>query len=195
MSVELITGVVIVCACVVGVFIAVTKHFEPEPPRHGAQPLTGAGPKPRFKTPHQPRAKVRPTARRMRSGGTAYMLRRNDYATDLLFLIALDAALDYDEMYYADAGYMDSPFLNDEFDYGGSDFEDYAEQDSPPPPVEEDTYEKPEATTFEDLSSDDDPFKTSWGGSDAGNSDWGGSDDGGGYDNSDSYDSGGGDDW
>lgn len=146
----------------------------------GAQPLTGAGPKPRFKTPPQPRIKVRPTSRRMRSGGTAYMLRRNEYATDLLFLIALDEALYYDEMHYGLYDFIDSPFLNDEFDYSGSDFEDYAEVEEL---VQEETYEAPEAETFEDLSVEDDSTKYSVGD--------GASD----YDSGDSYDSGGGDDW
>lgn len=155
--------------------------------RGGAQPSTGAGPKPRQKLSNirAARPRVRPTSRRMRTGGTAYMLRRDDYATDLLFFIALDAALGYDEMHYGTVDFMDSPFLNDEFDYSGSDFEDYSETDDQSY-YEESVVEAPETETFEDLSSsDDDTFKTSWGGSDAGNSDWGGSDD---------YDSGG-DDW
>lgn len=157
--------------------------------RGGTQPLNGPGLKPGLK-PNQSlsniraaRPLVRPTARRMRTGGTAYMLRRNEYATDLLFLIALDAALAYDEMHYGLYDFVDSPFINDDFDYAGSDFEDYAEQDSPdrfdppPPPVEE-----PEATSFEDLSSDDEDTRSSWG--EGGTEDFGGSD----YDSGGSWD-------
>ena len=188
-----ITIILIMIAAVIGATLIWRASL---PRRSGIQPLTNAGPKPGQKLSNirAARPRVRPTARRMRSGGSAYMLRRNDYATDLLFLIALDAALDYDEMHYGLYDFVDSPFINDDFDYGGSDFEDYAEVDSPdrfdspPPPVEESAYEAPEAETFEDLSSEDDTLRSGWGGSDDGGSDdggsdWGGSDDsGGGWD-------------
>ncbi len=157
----------------------------------GAQPSTGAGLKPRQKLSNirAARPRVRPTSRRMRTGGTACMLRRNEYATDLLFFIALDAALGYDEMHYGTVDFMDSPFLNDEFDYSGSDFEDYSETETELPVVVESDYlspEEPEATTFEELdtTTEDDTTKyDSWGGGDD-SSDFGGSDD-----------FGGGDDW
>jgi len=158
--------------------------------RGGAQPSTGAGPKPRQKLSNIRAARplVRPTSRRMRTGGTACMLRRNEYATDLLFFIALDAALGYDEMHYGTVDFMDSPFLNDEFDYSGSDFEDYSETETELPVVVESDYlsavEEPEATSFEelDIATEDDTTKyDSWGGGDD-SSDFGGSDDSGGDD-------------
>ena len=143
--------------------------------------------------------RVRPTARRMRTGGTAYGIHRDDFVSDMLFLAALDAALIYDEMHFADAMYMDSPFLHDTFDYSGSEFEEFATAEPMPAeePVYEDepftaeepvyeaevvepVYEEPEATVFEDLTTiDDEDTKTGWdsGGSDDGG--WGSSDDGG----------------
>lgn len=164
----------------------------------GTQPLTGAGPKPGLKPGQNlsniraARLQVRPTSRRMRQGGTAMGLRRDEYATDMLFLIALDAALDYDEEYYPLCDFIDSPFINDDLDYSGSQFEDYVNQDSPdrfdPPPPPSDrvfTEEQlpPEATHFEDLTVEDD--STKYGGGDSYDS----------GDSGDSYDSGGGDDW
>lgn len=149
----------------------------------GAQPLTGAGLKPRQKLSNirAARPRVRPTSRRMRTGGTAYMLRRDEYATDLLFFIALDAALGYDEMYYGTVDFIDSPFMNDEFDYSGSDFEDYAVAETEMPAAVESDYlspEEPEATSFEELNTttEDDTVKyDSWGGGDD-SSDFGGGD-------------------
>jgi len=132
------------------------------------------------------RPRVRPTSRRMRTGGTACMLRRDTYATDLLFFIALDAALGYDEMHYGTVDFMDSPFLNDEFDYSGSDFEDYAETETELSAVVESDYlspAEPEATSFEELdtTTEDDTTKyDSWGSDDSdfggGDTDFGGDD-------------------
>lgn len=181
-------NIILALLAVFVVLVVMVKMFGSS---RGAQPLTDAGPKPRFKTPLRPRIKVRPTSRRMRSGGTAYMLRRNEYATDLLFLIALDAALDYDEMHYGLYDFIDSPFMDDTFDYSGSDFEDYAETDAVTegPLVGLSINEAPEATAFEELSTEDDSTKYSVG---DGGSDY---DSGDSYDSDDSYDSGGGDDW
>lgn len=155
----------------------------------GTQPLTGAGPKPGQKLSNirAARPRVRPTSRRMRTGGTACMLRRDEYATDLLFFIALDAALGYDEIHYGLVDFVDSPFLNDEFDYSGSDFEDYSETETELPVVVESDYlsavEEPEAASFEELNTTTEDDTTKYGGGDD-SSDFGGSD----------YDSGG-DDW
>jgi len=156
--------------------------------RGGIQPLTGAGPKPGQKLSNirAARPRVRPTSRRMRTGGTAYMLRRDEYATDLLFFIALDAALGYDEIHYGLVDFVDSPFLNDEFDYSGSDFEDYSETETElPVVVVESDYlsatEEPEAASFEELNTTTEDDTTKYGGGDD-SSDFGGSDDSGGDD-------------
>ncbi len=82
--------------------------------------------KPNLNNIRAARPRVRPTARKMRSGGTACMLRCNEFATDLLFFTALNDALDYDDRHYDLADFIESPFLNDKFDYIGSEFEDYA---------------------------------------------------------------------
>jgi len=183
-TVLIIIAVVFVAAVVIA---ALGKNND----RGGAQPSTGAGPKPRQKllNTRAARPRVRPTSRRMRTGGTACMLRRDEYATDLLFFIALDVALGYDEMHYGTVDFIDSPFLNDEFDYSGSDFEDYAETETELSAVVESDYmssEEPEATSFEELdtTTEDDTTKyDSWGG-DSGDNDFGGD-----------SDFGGGDDW
>ena len=133
--------------------------------------------------------RVRPTSRRMRTGGTAIAIRRDDYLSDMLFFAALDAALMHDEIYFADVLFMDSPFLNDTFDYSGSDFEEFAAEPMPaeepvyedePFVAEEPAYEAPEATQFEDLTTtEDDDTKTGWGGGSSDDGGWGSSDDGG----------------
>lgn len=173
-------GVTIILGAVaVAAIVSIVSSRNRNASKRGTRPLTSAGPKPSIKRTmiRTSKTKVRPTARRMRSGGTAYMLRRDNFATDLLFLVALDSALDYDETYYADSDYMDSTFMNDEFNYSGSGFEEYAEVEELV--LDEPVYEAPEAETFEDLSSDDD---TRYSG------DWGGNDDSGSFDSGD-------DDW
>ena len=134
MGIEYVLGAFVVIASIVGIVKVISMDVEPDVRRKGggAQPLTDVGPKPGLK-PGQSlcniraaRPRVRPSARRMRQGGTAMALRRRDYDTDLLFLEDLNKALDHDEHYYGLCDLVQSPFLNDAIDYIGSEFENYA---------------------------------------------------------------------